>query len=264
MSDISTSTAPSTDPRIALITGASRGLGRASALAVARAGIDVIITYRSRAEEAGAVVAEIEGLGRTAVALPLDVAEAASFGVFAESVRAALRERWGRDRLDFLVNNAGTAGITPLGGTDEATLDRLFLEHVKGVYLLTQTLEPLLADAGRIVNTSSGLARFVSPGGYSVYAAMKGAVEVLTRYWAAELGPRGITVNTIAPGPIATDFAGGHVRDTPALQEHLASQTALGRVGMPDDVGGAVAALLAGDTGWVTAQRIEVSGGSRI
>jgi NAD(P)-dependent dehydrogenase (short-subunit alcohol dehydrogenase family) len=249
--------------RIALVTGASRGLGRNTALHIARFGGDVILTYRARAEEARAVVAEIEAMGRKAIALPLDVGEVAGFAAFAEHLRKALRETWQRDTFDHLVNNAGHGDMASIAETTEAQFDRLVDVHFKGVFFLTQALLPLIADGGRIVNLSSGLTRVSFPG-FSAYAAVKGAVEVLTVYMAKELGARRITVNTAAPGAIETDFLGGAVRDTPDLNETFAGMTALGRVGVPDDVGPMIASLLTEANRWVTAQRIEVSGGQVI
>lgn len=248
-------------PRIALVTGASRGLGRSTALKLAKQGVDVIVTYKDSEAEAHAVVSEIEALGRRAVALQLDAANSKTFGAFAESVKTQLATRWQRERFDYLVNNAGVGVYASFAETTEKEFDLLANVHLKGTFFLTQKLLPLIEDGGRIVNTSSGLARFSFPG-YAAYAAMKGGVEVLTRYMAKELGPRGISVNTIAPGAIETDFGGGAVRDNPQLNSHLASLAALGRVGLPDDVGGAVAALLSEGNGWVTGQRIEVSGGT--
>ena len=248
---------------ISLVTGASRGLGRNTAVSIARHGGDVILTYRSGADQAKAVVAEIEALGRKAVALQLDVGEVGSFAAFVARVRSALQQTWGRERFDHLINNAGHGEMASLAETTEAQFDRLFDVHVKGVFFLTQALLPLLADGGRIVNFSSGLTRVSFPG-FSAYSAAKGAVEILTLYMAKELGARGITANAIAPGAIETDFLGGAVRDTPAYNEAFASMTALGRVGRPDDIGPAVASLLGPDNGWVTAQRIEVSGGQNI
>jgi NAD(P)-dependent dehydrogenase (short-subunit alcohol dehydrogenase family) len=245
---------------IALITGASRGLGRNSALKLAARGVDVILTYKSSEAEAHAAVAEIEALGRRAVALQLDVGDSRSFAAFAERVKSALAATWQRDRFDYLVNNAGVGAHASFAETTEEQFDLLVDVHLKGTFFLTQKLLALIADGGRIVNTSSGLVRFALPG-YSAYAAVKGGVEVLTRYMAKELGARGITVNTIAPGAIETDFGGGRVRDDAQLNAMVASQTALGRVGLPDDVGDAVAALLADGNRWVNAQRIEVSGG---
>lgn len=244
---------------IALITGGSRGLGRNAALHLARNGVDIILTYRGNETEAKAAVGEVEKTGARAAALQLDVADSPSFSAFADRTRKVLKG-WSAERFDYLVNNAGFGGATPYAETTEAQLDALYAVHLKGPYLLTQELLPLIADGGRILNVSSGLARFALPG-YSAYAAMKGGVEVMTRYQAKELGARGIAVNTLAPGAIETDFGGGAVRDNREINDMLASQTALGRVGLPDDIGGAVAALLSKDNGWMTAQRIEVSGG---
>jgi NAD(P)-dependent dehydrogenase (short-subunit alcohol dehydrogenase family) len=246
--------------QIALITGGSRGLGRNTALSLARNGVDSIITYQSNAAAASETVAEIERLGRKAVALPLDAGKVASFPAFAAEVKRALAETWGAERFDFLVNNAGTGLYAPFAQTTEAQFDALVDVHFKGVFFLTQTLLPLINDGGRIVNISSGLARFAFAGS-SAYASMKGAIEVLTRYLAVELGPRGIAVNTVAPGAIATDFGGGRVRDDAGLNKHVASVTALGRAGLPDDIGPAIASLLSDANRWVNAQRIEISGG---
>ncbi|MBI3144036.1 MAG: SDR family oxidoreductase [Pseudogulbenkiania sp.] len=245
---------------IALITGGSRGLGKNTALHLAAKGVDIILTYRSQQAEAESVVAEIERLGAHAVALPLDVADSAGFAAFAKQVQAELQSHWQRDRFDFLVNNAGIGIHAPFAETTEAQFDQLMNIHLKGVFFLTQALLPLIADGGRIVNLSSGLARFALPG-YAAYAAMKGAVEVLTRYLAKELGPRGIAVNVVAPGAIETDFGGGQVRDNADINAFIASQTALGRVGQPDDIGGVIASLLSDDNRWINAQRIEASGG---
>ena len=248
---------------IALITGASRGLGRSSALHLAARGVDVILTYHSNASEARAVVGQIEALGRRAVALQLDVGNSQSFAAFADALKTALAQGWQRERFDYLVNNAGVGLYAPFAEATEAQFDTLMNVHLKGPFFLTQTLLPLLNDGGRIVNLSSGLTRFSLPG-YAAYATMKGGVEVLTRYLAKELGARGIAVNTLAPGAIETDFGGGAVRDNAQLNSMIASQTALGRVGQPDDIGGAISALLQSDNRWVNAQRIEVSGGQSI
>ena len=245
---------------IALITGASRGLGKSAARHLARQGSDLILTYRTGADEAQALVREIEALGRRAVALPLDVSESASFPAFAGEVKAALGRVWQRETFDHLVNNAGIGIHAPFTETTEAQFDSLVDIQLKGPFFLTQTLLPLIADGGRIVNVSSGLARFVMPG-YAAYASMKGGIEVLTRYLAKELGPRGIAVNVLAPGAIETDFGGGAVRDNAQLNAMIASQTALGRVGLPDDIGGAIAMLLQPGNRWITGQRIEASGG---
>ncbi|MDT0426176.1 SDR family NAD(P)-dependent oxidoreductase [Streptomyces salyersiae] len=248
---------------IALVTGGNRGLGRATALALAGQGTDVILTYRSNEEEAAAVVDAVAALGRKAVALRLDTTALDAFPDFATAVREALRDTWDRDTFDFLVNNAGSSVFTPVGGTTVEAFDLLGNVHFKGVVFLTQELLPLLADGGRIVNLSTGLARFYGEG-YAIYASFKSAVETYTRYLAQELGGRGISVNAVAPGPVATDFAGGVLRDNEQVRAHLAEQTALGRVGEPEDIGGVIAALLAPDTRWITGQRIEASGGSRL
>ncbi|WP_374675069.1 SDR family NAD(P)-dependent oxidoreductase [Ideonella sp.] len=245
---------------IALITGASRGLGRDAALALAARGSDLILTYRQRADEAQAVVEAAQRLGARAVALPLDVGRSDTFAAFTAAVQAALRDTWGRAHVDHLVNNAGMGVHAAFAETTEAQFDELMNVHFKGPFFLTQALLPLMADGGRILNVSSGLARFALPG-YAAYAAMKGAMEVLTRYQAKELGARRIAVNILAPGAIETDFGGGAVRDNRELNAFIASQTALGRVGLPQDIGRAVAALLSDDLGWVTGQRVEASGG---
>ena len=250
-------------PCLSLITGASRGLGRNTALSVARMGGDVILTYRTNAAEADAVVAEIAALGRKAVALQLDTGAAAAFPAFVERLREVLRETWQRDRFDHLVNNAGHGEVAPIADTTEAQFDRLVDVHFKGVFFLTQALLPLIADGGRIVNLSTGLTRFAYPG-YAAYAAAKAAVEVLTVYMAKEFGARGIAVNAVAPGAIETDFGGGAVRDNPEINRHLAGITALGRVGVPDDIGAMITSLLGDANRWVNAQRIEVSGGQAI
>lgn len=249
--------------KIALITGGSRGLGRNTALAMAARGIDVILTYQSKQAAAEAVVAKITALGRNGVALQLDVAEASRFSQFAEEVRAVLKANWQTESFDYLINNAGTGIHAPFAETTEQQFDDMVNIHLKSVFFLTQKLLPLLNNGGRIVNISSGLARFALPG-YSAYAAMKGGIEVLTRYMAKELGARGIAVNTVAPGAIETDFGNGLVRDNKDVNAFVASQTALGRVGVPDDIGPMIASLLSEDNRWVNAQRIEVSGGMLI
>jgi len=250
----------STSPSIVLVTGGSRGLGKSTALHLAKQGHGVILTYRSKQAEAAEVVAQIEAMGQIAVALPLDVSNSSSFAAFAAQVREVLLAQWGSSTFNALINNAGTGAHASLMDTTEAQFDDMVNIHLKGVFFLTQKLLPLMADGGRIVNLSSGLTRFALPG-YAAYAAMKGAVEVLTRYMAKELGARGIAVNTVAPGASATDFGGGAVRDTPQLNTFVASQTALGRVGEADDIGAMVASLVSPDNRWVNAQRIEVSGG---
>lgn len=245
---------------IALITGASRGLGKSTALKLAGNGVDMVLTYRESANEAQQLVRQIEALGQRAVALPLDVADSETFAAFAGQVRQVLRDVWQRETFDHLVNNAGIGVHAAFDQTSEAQFDALMNVHLKGSFFLTQAMLPLIADGGRIVNVSTGLTRFSLPG-YAAYAAMKGGVEVLTRYLAKELGPRGITVNVVAPGAIATDFGGGVVRDNAQLNAFIASQTALGRVGLPDDIGGAIASLLRVENRWITGQRIEASGG---
>lgn len=246
--------------QIALITGGSRGLGRDAALKLAQHGRDVILTYRSQRDEAQAVVEQIQVAGRRAVALPLDVGNNASFTNFAEQLSASLREIWQREDFDFLINNAGIGVHAPYAETSEAQFDQMVNIHLKGPFFLTQILLPLIADGGRILNVSSGLARFSLPG-YAAYATMKGGVEVLSRYMAKELGERHITVNVLAPGAIETDFGGGAVRDNAQLNRFVASQTALGRAGLPDDIGDAMAMLLSPEASWITGQRIEASGG---
>lgn len=246
--------------KITLITGGSRGLGHDTALKLAARGIDVILTYRSGRAEADTVVAEIDRLGARGAALALDVGEIAGFPDFIARLRQTLGDSWGRERFDYLVNNAGIGIHAGFAETTEAQFDQLANVHFKGVFFLTQALLPLIADGGRILNLSSGLTRFALPG-FAAYAAMKGAIEVLTRYLAKELGSRGIAVNALAPGAIETDFGGGAVRDDAGLNAFIASQTALGRVGRPEDIGDLVAALLSDDARWVNAQRIEASGG---
>lgn len=250
---------PST-PRTALVTGGSRGLGRDAVLHLARAGWDLVFTFHSRTDEAEAVAAEVRALGRRAVALQLDAGDVAAFPAFVEALRVALADGLGRPVLDAVVHNAGFGVHAAFAETTQADFDALMNVHLKGPFFLTQAMLPLLADGGRILHVSSGLTRFSLPG-YAAYATMKGAVEVLTRYLAKELGARGIRVNTLAPGAIETDFGGGAVRDNAQLNAYVASQTALGRVGRPEDIGGAVAALLSDEAGWVTGQRIEASGG---
>ena len=254
---------PDQSPKIALITGGSRGLGRNTAIHLARSGVDVVLTYHSNKAEADLAVAEIESLGRRAAALQLDTGDIASFDAFSASFRDTLKTNWDRETIDYLVNNAGIGLHVPFAEATEADFDRLTNIHFKGVFFLTQKLLPMINDGGKIVNLSSGLARFAFPGA-SIYGSLKGAVEVLTRYLAKELGHRRIAVNAIAPGAIETDFGGGRVRDNAELNKQIAANTAMGRVGLPDDVGGAITALLVGETGWVTGQRIEVSGGQGI
>lgn len=246
--------------KIAIITGGSRGLGKNAALKLAAKGVDVILTYHSQHEEALKVVKEIEGMGRKAHALKLDTGNVSSFGAFVKEVEGALQAKFKTNKFDYLLNNAGMGVYAPIEQTTEEQFDLLMNTHFKGVFFLTQKLLPVINDGGRILNVSSGLARFSFPG-YAAYASMKGAVEVFTRYLAKELGPRRISVNTIAPGAIETDFGGGHVRDDKSMNTMIASQTALGRAGLPDDIGDVMAELLAGNTTWINGQRVEASGG---
>jgi NAD(P)-dependent dehydrogenase (short-subunit alcohol dehydrogenase family) len=249
--------------RIAVITGASRGLGRSMALHLAEAGVDVVGTYRQNRDEAEAVAREVEARGRRAAMLPLDVGRSDTFAAFAEALAGTLRDRFGRGDFDFLVNNAGMGVHASVADTTEAQFDELLAVHLKGPFFLTQRLLPMMADGGRILNVSTGLARFALPG-FAAYAAAKGGVEVLTRYLARELGPRGITANVIAPGAIATDFGGGAVRDVPEVNRHVASTIPLGRVGEADDIGAAAAALLSDGMRWMNGVRVEVSGGQNL
>ena len=254
---------PTTTPaKIAIVTGGSRGLGRNTVLSLAGRGVDAIFTYHSNRAEADAVAGLVAETGRRAVALQLDAGDVGSFDAFVARVREALGAL-GAERFDYLVNNAGTSHGKSFAQTTEAELDALYQVHLKGVFFLTQKLLPLIHDGGRIVNVSTGLTRIVMPN-RAAYGAIKGAVEVLTRYLAKELGPRGIAVNVVAPGAIATDFSGGVVRDNPEVNQAVAGMTALGRAGVPDDIGPMIASLLSEDNRWVNAQRIEVSGGMSI
>ncbi|AWH21690.1 MULTISPECIES: SDR family oxidoreductase [Stenotrophomonas] len=245
--------------RVVLVTGGSRGLGRNAALALAADGADIVITYRAQADAAEQVVQQIQALGRRAAALPLDMADSAGFAAFATQLQNVL-QGWGATALQGLLNNAGEGLYAPIADTTEAQFDNAVAVHLKGPYFLTQALLPLIADGGRILNVSSGLARFSLPGS-SAYAMMKGGIEVFTRYLARELGARGISANTLAPGAIETDFGGGRVRDDAQTNAMVSSITALGRAGLPDDIGPVVVALLSPVTGWVNGQRVEASGG---
>lgn len=249
--------------KIVLITGASRGLGKNVALHLADQGRDIILTYYANQQEADSVVKAIEAMGRKAVALQLDVRKSESFTNFSNEVKQQLQTHWQRDQFDYLINNAGTGIYKTFVETTEADFDQMSDEHIKGPFFLTQKLLPLIKDGGRILNVSSGLTRLAYPG-FVAYAIMKAAVELLTLYLAKELGERQISVNTIAPGAIETDFGGGLVRDNQAVNDQIAQLTALGRVGRPDDIGGAVAAILSNEANWINAQRIEVSGGQGI
>ncbi|AXF85838.1 3-oxoacyl-[acyl-carrier-protein] reductase FabG [Ephemeroptericola cinctiostellae] len=246
--------------KIALITGGSRGLGRNTALHLARKGVDVILTYHSKFADAQEVAAEINALGRKAVTLQLDVADSKTFPNFVQTVQAELKNVWQRDTFDYLVNNAGTGIHASFMETTEEQFDQMVNIHLKSTFFVSQRLLPIMTDGGRIVNVSTGLTRFALPG-FAAYSSMKGGIEVLTKYMAKELGARGIAVNVVAPGAIETDFGGGSVRDNEQMNQFVASQTALGRVGLPDDIGGVIASLLSEDNRWVNAQRIEASGG---
>jgi NAD(P)-dependent dehydrogenase (short-subunit alcohol dehydrogenase family) len=246
--------------KIALVTGGSRGLGKDMALSLAEKGIDIALTYHSNKEEADKVASEIESLGQKAYFFQLDAGDVKSFDDFLKQVTERLKTETGSANFDFLINNAGTALYAPFAETTEEQFDQALNIHYKGVFFLTQKALPFLNDGGRIINISSGLARFSFPGS-SAYGSMKGAVEVLTRYLAKELGSRGIAANVVAPGAIETDFGGGRVRDDKDTNAQIASLTSLGRVGLPDDIGGVVAFLCSEEAKWINGQRIEVSGG---
>lgn len=246
--------------RIALVTGGSRGLGASTVLALASKGIDSVFTYQSNKLAAQAIIEQVSAKGAKAFALPLNTGDSRTFIEFRQTLQQLLEKEWQRQTLDIVVNNAGHGYTAPIDSQTEDEFDTLYRVHLKGPYFLTQTLLPIIRDGGSVVNIASGLTRFSLPG-YSAYAAMKGALEVMTRYQAKELGSRGIRVNTVAPGAIATDFRGGEVRDNPQINQTVASFTALGRVGEADDIGPAIAALIESDNRWVNGQRIEISGG---
>jgi len=246
-----------------LVTGGSRGLGKSMALFLAQKGFDVIITYQTSEQEALKVVQEIEAYGRKSAALQLDVSKSNSFSDFSEKLTSLLRTIWQKEHFDILINNAGIGINKAFDQTSEEEFDTLMNIQLKGPFFLTQTLLPLIADGGKILNISTGLTRFSIPG-YAAYAMMKGGIEVLTHYLALELGKRRISVNVVAPGAIETDFAGGVNRDNPKVNEFIASQIALGRVGLPEDIGAAVSLLVSDDATWINGQRIEVSGGMRL
>lgn len=250
-------------PKIALLTGGSRGIGKDTALTLAKQGIDVILTYQSKESEAEETVAEIQALGQQAVALPLNTANVHDFDAFFAQVASTLSTTFGASRFDFLINNAGVGLSASFADTTEAQFDYMLNVHFKGVFFLTQKALLLLEDGGRIVNISTGLTRSTFPN-RAAYASVKGAIEVLTKHQAQELGPRGITVNVVAPGAIATDFSGGIVRDNPQVNAHVAELTALGRAGLPSDIGGVVAFLCSDAARWITGQRLEVSGGMHL
>ena len=253
----------SAQTKIALVTGGSRGLGKEMALSLAKKGIDVIITYRTNKEEADKVVHEVENLGRKAAALQLDLAHINTIEVFVNEIRAVLQNHCQTSSFHFLINNAGMGATVPFTNVTENLFDEFMNVHFKGVYFLTQKLLSLMSDGGSIINISSGTTRFANPG-YSVYASMKGAVEVLTKYFAKELGVRGIRSNVVAPGPIETDFNNAAIRNNPQLKNVLSSLSPLNRVGNPDDIGGVIAFLCSDDARWINGQRIEVGGGINV
>ncbi len=252
-----------TKKKIALVTGGSRGLGKNMAISLAKKGIDVVLTYHSNSAEAEDTVNTIKALGQDATAFRLDTADVTQFDTFFTQMSAYLNTKYGSPHFDFLINNAGTALHASFAETTEQQFDQAVNIHYKGVFFLTQKALKYINDGGRIINISSGLVRFAIPGS-SAYGSMKGAIEVLTRYLAKELGSRGIAANVVAPGAIETDFGGGRVRDDKAMNAHIAGLTALGRVGLPDDIGGVVAFFCTEEAGWINAQRIEVSGGMNL
>lgn len=249
--------------KIVLVTGGSRGLGKNMAISLAKKGLDVIVTYKSNKDGALAVVKEIEEIGNKAFAMQLNVDDIANFDLFFINLKKNLLEFLNVEKFDFLVNNAGVGTYETIENTTEDQFNNLVNIHFKAPFFITQKALPFLNTNGGVVNISTGLTRFSLPG-YAAYAAAKGAVEVLSRYLAKELGDKKIRVNTVAPGAIETDFGGGVVRDNKDLNNFIGSQTALGRVGVPSDIGSVVAFLCTDDAEWINAQRIEVSGGQMI
>jgi NAD(P)-dependent dehydrogenase (short-subunit alcohol dehydrogenase family) len=252
-----------TQHKIALVTGGSRGLGKDMALNLAKKGLDVVLTYNSKKAEAEAVVKDIENIGRKAIDIQLNVGEVNSFDLFVQDLGKELKSHFNTNKIDFLINNAGVGIHSSFTSTTEQAFDELMNIQFKGVFFLTQKIVNILNDGGGIVNISSGLTRFSSPG-YAAYAAMKGAIETLTKYQAKELGDRKIRANVVAPGAIETDFGGGTVRDNVQVNNYISSLTALGRVGLPEDIGGVIAFLCTEDAKWINGQRIEVSGGMNL
>lgn len=252
-----------TKNKIALVTGGSRGLGKDMALSLARKGIDVVLTYHSNAAMAQETVAEIQNMGGKAVALALDMNDFSSLDTFVHTFTASLQTHFDSTHFDFLINNAGMGKTVPFAAVDEAIFDEFLNVHFKGVYFLTQKLLPFLNEQGCIINISSGTTRFSNPG-YSVYASMKGAIEVFTKYLAKELGTKGIRANVVAPGPIETDFNNAAIRNNPQFKTMLGTMSPLGRVGNADDIGGVIAFLCSEDAKWINGQRIEVSGGINV
>ncbi|MEO8795583.1 MAG: SDR family oxidoreductase [Daejeonella sp.] len=246
--------------KIVLLTGGSRGLGKNAALRLAEKGFDVILTYQTKEEEANSVIKELESAGSKAASIQLDMSDISSLDNFVENIKQLLQDKWNTEKLDVLVNNAGIGATIPFAESTEADFDKLMNIHFKGVYFLTQKILTILNDGGKIINVSSGSTRSAVPG-YSIYASMKGAIETFTKYLAKELGPRRITANVIAPGPVETDFNNAAIRNNPQMKGYLSSITSLGRVGGPEDIGGVIAFLCSDDAGWINGQRIEASGG---
>jgi NAD(P)-dependent dehydrogenase (short-subunit alcohol dehydrogenase family) len=249
--------------KIALVTGGSRGLGKDMSISVARKGIDVILTYRNKREEAEEVVKSIEAIGQKAIAIPLDLSDFSSLDRFISQLKPVLDSQWKKQHIDFLVNNAGMGATVPFEQVTEELFNDFLNVHFKGVYFLTQKLVPMMNAGGRVINISTGTTRFSNPG-YSVYASMKGAIEVFTKYLAKELGAKGIGANVVAPGPVETDFNHAAIRSNPQLKTILSSLSPLGRVGNADDIGSVVAFLCTEDAKWINGQRIEVSGGINV
>jgi NAD(P)-dependent dehydrogenase (short-subunit alcohol dehydrogenase family) len=249
--------------KIALVTGGSRGLGKDMALRLGEKGFGVILTYNAQKDDAAAVVASIEQAGGTAIALQLNMEDLSSYDAFLQEVTKGLQSKWGVERFDCLINNAGMGQTIPFAQATEADFDRFMNVHFKGVYFLTQKSVAMMNDGGRIINISTGTTRFCVPG-YSIYASMKGGIEIFTRYLAKELGPRGFTANVVAPGPVETDFNNASIRNNPQMKGFMATMSPLGRVGAADDLGGVIAFLCGPDAGWINGQRIEVSGGINI
>lgn len=249
-----------TTGKIALVTGGSRGLGKDMALSLAQKGHHVVLTYNSREDLAKEVVSDIQAMGLKAAALQLNVADPSTFDRFLTALGTILKSEFGSEHFDFLVNNAGIGVHAGFSETTEEQFDLLMNIHFKSPFFLTQKSVPMMREGGSVVNVSSGLARFSLPG-YSAYGAMKGGIETLTKYQARELGEKGIRVNVVAPGAIETDFGGGAVRDNADLNAYVSSVTALGRAGLPNDIGPVVAYLCSDEAKWITGQRLEASGG---
>lgn len=235
-------------------------MGKDMAISIARSGIDVILTYRNKEAEANETVKDIEALGRKAMALQLDMGDFASLGGFVQQLQQTLQSNWGTSNFDFLINNAGMGATVPFLQVTEEVFNNFLNVHFKSIYFLTQKCVPFINEGGRIINISTGTTRFSNPG-YSVYASMKGAIEVFTKYLAKELGAKGIGANVVAPGPVETDFNNAAIRSNPQMKNILGSLTPLGRVGAADDIGGVVAFLCTPEARWINGQRIEVSGG---